>query len=112
MYTLTTKQKLAFQYFISVIRLTSVHHYFQNFGFATVCIFWEIGLFCVVIFLVCTHHSVSKTVDLTDAKLRAYEDHSFNVRILRIPISISCQNYLDDGGDGAAKRTRSLGEMF
>ena len=40
-------------------------------------------------FLVCTHHSISKTVDLTDAKLRAYEDHSFNVRILRISILIS-----------------------
>ena len=37
----------------------------------------------------CTHHSISKTVDLTDAKLRAYEDHSFNVRILRNPIPIS-----------------------
>ena len=80
--------------------------------------FWSLiaffeGTVCnIVIFLVCTHHSISKTVDLTDAKLRAYEDHSFNVRILRIPISICCQNYLDDGGDGAAKRTRSLGEMF
>ena len=71
------------------------------------------GTVCnIVMFLVCTHHSISKTVDLTDAKLRAYEDHSFNVRILRIPISISCENYLGDGGDGAAKRTRSFGEMF
>ena len=57
--------------------------------------FWALfayfeGTVCnIVMFLVCTHHSISKTVDLTDAKLRAYEDHSFNVRILRIPILIS-----------------------
>lgn len=80
--------------------------------------FWALfayfeGTVCnIVMFLVCTHHSISKTVDLTDAKLRAYEDHSFNVRILKIPIFISCENYLGDGGDGAAKRTRSFGEMF
>ena len=57
--------------------------------------FWALfayfeGTVCnIVMYLVCTHHSISKTVDLTDAKLRAYEDHSFNVRILRIPILIS-----------------------
>ena len=36
----------------------------------------------VLITLFCTHHSVSKTVDLTDAELGAYKDHSFNVGIL------------------------------
>ena len=34
------------------------------------------------IIFICTHHSVSKTVDLTDAELGAYKDHSFNVGIL------------------------------
>ena len=34
------------------------------------------------IICICTHHSVSKTVDLTDAELGAYKDHSFNVGIL------------------------------
>ena len=38
--------------------------------------------FEIICICICTHHSVSKTVDLTDAELGAYKDHSFNVGIL------------------------------
>ena len=31
-----------------------------------------------------THHTIPKAVDLTDAKLRTDEDHSFDIGILKI----------------------------
>ena len=40
-------------------------------------------IICCICICICTHHSISKTVDLTDAKLWAYKDHSFNIGILK-----------------------------
>ena len=47
------------------------------------CIFTHQVILRICYIFICTHHSISKTVDLTDAKLWAYKDHSFNIGILK-----------------------------